>query len=322
VASVDTVDFAIYRYLSPDGAARFWGCRRVIDPRVGAREIAARVGVSETAVRSRLRSLRERGYLADSAVWPNPSLFGVDLQVVEIPVAEVGAARALLDDLALVEGVTFARDVLDERDRKVQVYFVGESPAVIARRVGLLRRLAPGSELRGPRRYYVPEAARSLSPLDWRVVEAVRRAPEASLQQLSEALKVSLKTTGARYRSLLDARAVWWTHGAVSSELPLALLTATMEQGVDPDPVAARVSAESSGWIPVASNGRGDEPTVERTEFAGLLLAESPAAVESAAQKLLDLGGVDRVRRTFALGSRIYPGWFDDQVARRVRAAR
>jgi DNA-binding Lrp family transcriptional regulator len=321
VPSVDRVDFAIYRYLSPDGAARFWGGRRIIDPRVGARDIAARVGASETAVRSRLKSLRERGFLADAAVWPNPSLFGVGLHVVEIPVSEVGASRTLLDDLGLVEGVTFARDVLDERDRTVQAYFVGESSAVVNRRAGLLRRLAAGAEVRGPRPYYVPPASRSPTPLDWRVVEAVRRSPNASLQELSAALKVSLKTTGARYRALLDSAAVWWTHGPESAELPLALLTASMEPDVDPDPVAARLAAEWSDWMPIASNGRGVDPTAARTEFGGLLLADSPAAVEAAAQRLLDRTGVVRVRRTFALGSRIYPGWFDDQVARRVAAA-
>jgi DNA-binding Lrp family transcriptional regulator len=318
---VDGVDFAIYRYLSPDGSARFWGGRRIIDPRVGAREIAERVGISESAVRTRLRSLRDRGYLTDSSVWPNPSLFGSSLHVVDIPVAEVGASRALLNDLALVEGVTFARDVLDERDRTVQVYFAGDTPSVAARRTGLLRRLAPGAALRGPRSYHIPPATRALTPLDWRVVEALRRSPDASLQQLSKTLKISLKTAGTRYRALLDSGAVWWTHGSESAELPLALLTAGMEEGADPDPVATRVARETSQWIPIAADGQGFDPAMKRTDFAGLLLAESPAAVEAAAQRLLDRPGVARVRRTFALGSRIYPGWFDDQVARKLRGA-
>jgi DNA-binding Lrp family transcriptional regulator len=318
VASVDGVDFAIYRYLSPDGAARFWGGRRVIDPRVGARDIATQVGASETAVRSRLRSLRARGYLADSAVWPNPSLFGVTLQVVEVPVTEVGASRALLDDLALVDGVTFARDVLDERERTVQVYFVADTPAAVARRMGLMARLTSASAPRGPRPYFVPPASREPSPLDWRMIEAVRRAPDTSLRELSATLQISLKTTGTRYRNLLDAGAIWWTHGSRSTELPLALLTALMRKGADPDPVAAQVASDTSNWIPIASNGLGMDPGVPRTEFAGLLLADSPAAVETAAQQLLDRRGVERVRRTFALGSRIYPDWFDDQLARRA----
>lgn len=319
MASIDRLDFAIYRFLSPDGAARFWGGRRVIDPRVGAREIAGRVGASETAVRSRLRALRESGYLADSAVWPNPSLFGTRLYVAEIPIAEVGASRALFDDLGLVEGVTFARDVLDERDRSVHVYFVGDSAAIVARRADLLRRFAPRSELRGPRPYFVPPAARELTPLDWKVVDAVRRTPDASLQDLSGALRVSLKTAGLRYRALLDAGAIWWTHGPASAELPLALLTAAVAEGVDPDPIATQVATDGSDWIPIAANGRGREPDAPRNDFAGLQWTDSPAAVEAAAQRMLDRPGIRAVRRTFALGSRIYPEWFDAQLGRKLR---
>jgi DNA-binding Lrp family transcriptional regulator len=319
VASVDAVDFAIYRFLSPDGAARFWGCRRVIDPRVGAREVSERVGISETGVRARLRSLGERGFLRSSEVWPNPSLFGVSLHVAEIPVTEVGESKRLFEDLALVDGVTFARDVLDERDRKLQVYFVGDSPTSVGRRAQLLRRLSGARELRGPTPYYVPEAGRELTPLDWRVVEAARRTPDANLQELSRSVGIGLKTLGRRYHSLLDGRAIWWSHGSDSAELPLALLTAQVEDGVNADELAGRLAADTPVWMPVASDGRGISPGVRVADFAGLLLAESPAGVEAAAQRLLDRPGVATVRRTFALGSAIYRTWFDEQLSRKLR---
>jgi DNA-binding Lrp family transcriptional regulator len=320
VAAVDEVDFAIYRRLSPDGAARFWGGRRVFDPRVGAREIAAEVGLSETAVRTRLRSLRDRGYLRDSAVCPNPALFESSLHVLEIPVPEVGASRSLLADLALVEGVTFARDVLDERDRTLQVYFVADGPAVVGRRTQLIRRLASDAAVRGPRPYFLPAPTRPLTALDWRVLVALRASPDATLQELSDGLHISLKTAGHRYRSLLDHRAIWWTHGPTSVELPLALLTAAVRGEGDPDRVAAGVASEWKSWMPIATDGRGLDPSAPRTDFAGLLLADSPAAVEAAAQRLLDRDGITSVRRTFALGSRIYSGWFDDQLTRRASA--
>jgi DNA-binding Lrp family transcriptional regulator len=318
VASVDAVDFAIYRYLSPDGAARFWGCRRVFDPRVGARDVAERVGVSETGVRARLKSLRERGYLRGSEVWPNPSLFGVSLFVAEVPISEVGESKRLLADLALLDGVTFVRDVLDEQNRKLQVYFVGDTPTSVARRAQLLRRLAGAKEIRGPGPYFVPEAARELSPLDWRIVQAVRTAPDDNLQKLGRAVGISLKTMGRRYQALLDSRAIWWSHGPDATEMPLAMLTARVDEGVDADRVAGRVAAESSVWMPLASDGRGIAPGTNPADFAGLLLAESPAAVESAAQRLLDRPGVATVRRTFALGFAIYRGWFDEQIGRHL----
>ena len=319
MASVDAVDFAIYRYLSPDGAARFWGSRRVYDPRIGAREIAARIGLSETGVRARLRSLRERGYRRDSVVWPNPGLFDVSLHVAEIPVSEVGASRTLLRDLSLADGVTFARDVLDEEDRKLQVYFVGEGPSEIQRRAALIRRLAGARDVRGPHPYFVPEPSARLSSLDWKIVAGLRAAPEESLQQLGRRLGLSLKTTSRRYRTLIDSRAVWWSQGPTSAELPLALLTVGVDAEVDAEQVAVRVAEETDAWMPVAADGRGISPSSRAVDFAGLLLADSPAGVESIGQSLLDRAGVTTVRRTFALGSAIYPGWFDAQIARRQR---
>ncbi len=318
VSAIDETDFAVYRYLAPDGAARFWGSRRVIDPRAGAREIAERLGISETGVRTRLRSLRERGYLADAEVWPNPSLFGVELQVAELPVDEVGESRRLLDDLGLVDGVTFARDVLDERDRTLQVYFVAGGPAEVERRARLLRRLVGRNEVRGPRPYFVPPAARPLTPLDWRIVRALRAAPEDGLQRIARSVGISLKTLGRRFHALLEGRAVWWSHGARAVEFPLALLTVGTDPAADVDALATRVSSETRTWMPVASDGRGLPPTARPPEFAGLLLADSPVAVEAAAGRLLDRAGVATVRRTFALGSAIYRAWFDEQIARRT----
>ena len=51
---VDPIDYAIYRYLSPDGLIRFWGSRRLVDPRVSTREIAEKVKLSEAGVRARI----------------------------------------------------------------------------------------------------------------------------------------------------------------------------------------------------------------------------------------------------------------------------
>ena len=163
---MDALDFAILRRLSPDGEARFWGTRRLIDPRVSAREVGDAVGISETGARARLRSLAERGYLRGLQVWPNPSLFGASLASVEIPVTDTRQVAKLFAELSLVEGVTFARDLLDETDRKVRVFFVSDNPTAAARRVGLLRRLSPSGSIRGPDPYWIPPCTKELTGLD------------------------------------------------------------------------------------------------------------------------------------------------------------
>lgn len=317
---MDAIDYAIYRYLSPDGLIRFWGARRLVDPRVSAREIADRVGLSEPGVRSRLKGLEQRGYLRGRETGMNPSLFGVTLVVSEIPLREPHEAEALLRELALVDGVTFARDILDEQNRSVRVFYVSDNPAATARRTSLLRKLAPSPELRGPVPYWIPPCDRPLTPLDWRLLEAFRKRPEATQSGLAEKVGVSLKTTASRFHRLLDSRAVWSALSSASEELPLAMFSIAVKEGVDPLVVAREVARLHPSWMPVAPDGAGVPPSEPSRGIAGLLPAESPAALEQGLRRTLAVEGVASIRRTFALGSATYPQWFDERLASQMRS--
>jgi DNA-binding Lrp family transcriptional regulator len=319
---VDALDFAIYRYLSPDGQIRFWGGRRLVDPRMSAREIADRVGLSETGVRARLRTLEKRGYLSGRETGVNPGLFGVSLAVSEIPVREPHDAERLLRELALVEGVTFARDTLDESERMIRVYHVSDSPAATARRTALLRRLAPTSQVRGPRPYWIPECDRELSPLDWRMLVAFRTHPQASFSELANHMGVSLKTTANRLHRLLDAKACWSGLSSSCEEFPLAMISVSTRDDVNPLAVAESVVKLHPTWIPVAPDGAGDPPTETSRAFSGLVAAEAPASLERVLRQTLALDGVTEVRRTFALGSASYPQWFDERLSTRAKSAK
>ena len=222
---MDPMDFAIYRALSPGGEARFWAGRRVIDPRRPARAIADAVGLSENGVRARLRGLTTAGFLRGTVLQPNPSLFGVGVHVVDLPVPAAPDVARFYRDLALLDGVVFARDTLDEGTRRLQVYYVAESAPAAVRRAALLRRLHPEGRASAPRPYWIPPCSAELSPLDWRLVRAGMDAPDGTPEQLARAVRVSLKTAARRFRALLDARAVWWTHGPEAEEFPLQYVT-------------------------------------------------------------------------------------------------
>jgi DNA-binding Lrp family transcriptional regulator len=315
---VDATDYAIYRYLSPDGLVRFWGARRLIDPRVSAREIAEKVGLSEPGVRVRLKGLEERGYLRGRETGVNPSLFGASLVVAEIPVGEPHEAERLMREIGLVEGATFARDILDETDRAIRVFYVSDTPSATARRTALLRKLAPTPDFRGPTPYWIPECERELTRLDWRILQAFRSHPEATLSGLATAVGISLKTTASRFHRLLDANACWSTVSSTSEELPLALFSVTTRPGVDHGRVSQEVMRLHPSWMPVAADGSGVPPSDTPPAIAGLVPAESPASLENALRRTLALEGVASVRRTFALGSATYPQWVDEHLGARV----
>jgi DNA-binding Lrp family transcriptional regulator len=319
---VDRLDFAIYRALSPEGEARFWAGRRVIDPTLPAREIAARVGVSENGVRLRIQRLAREGYLRDQAVTPNPSLFGARTYAVELPVREVGEVERIYRDLALVEGVIFARDTLDEGTRRVRVYFVADGEASAARRTALLARLSPGGKSGEAVPYWIPACERDLTPLDWKVLGVVWGNPEASLPEIARAVRVSPKTARRRYRELVDSRACWWTHGPNSEEFPLALLQVAVRGPSDRETVDEALRTEATPWMPVARDGLGAEPGGPETEVARLVPADAPVGLERLVRKLAALAGITGVRRTFALGSTSYRAWFAERVSERVPGPR
>lgn len=315
---MDPLDFAILRHLSPNGEARFWASRRVVDPRIPVRDLAEKAGISETGVRARLRSLNKRGLVRGTEVWPNPSLFGVSIVSAEIPVRGPQEVRRLFEELSLVDGVTFARDLLDEDDRKVRVHYIAESAGPTARRTALLRRLSPSGRLRDPLPYWLPPCTRKLSRLDWKILRAVRMRPDAPMKAIASDLHISVKTASRRSRQLIDSRACWWTPDRETEELPLALLTVKVNDQAARAGVARKLSELIPCWMPVAADGLGTPPEEGRDVTAGLALIESPAVLERTLRRILDVPGVTDVRRTFALGSAAYPEWFDRRIAEEV----
>ena len=317
---VDAVEFSVYRYLSPDGVARFWAGRRVLDPRITPREVAGKVGISESSVRTRLQHLEARGFLRDRTVTPNPALFGKRVYVSGLPVRQPGEVDRILRDLSLVEGVIFTRDVLDEDEREIQVHFLSDGETTASRLSALVGRLATGGTPVSPRAYYTPPCDRELTRLDWRVLYTVWHRPDATIADLANATGISVKTAARSYHQLIDSHACWWSHGPGSEEFPLALVTVGLKGAEHRDPTVAWIAKEAPAWMPVASDGFGLEPEAAATVVAGLVPADLPAVLERFVRRLAAVDGVSKVRRTFALGTATYASWFGDRIAAQLRA--
>jgi DNA-binding Lrp family transcriptional regulator len=319
---MDALDFSIYRFLSPGGEARFWAGRRIVDPRITPRQIAERVGVSESGVRTRLRRLAERGFLRDTIVVPNPSLFSQQVFVADLHVRQSGEVERMLRDLALLDGVVFARDILDEEERKLQVYFVVERDSAATRFGALLGRLSPAGKFLAPRPYFIPACDRALSSMEWKVLRAVWQRPEASFAELAKSVGISLKTVARVYRQLIDSRACWWTHGPQSEEFPLALVRVDLPHFEKAGSVSAWITQGAHAWMPLAADGFGLEPSPVPAALVGLVPADAPAVLERFLTRLAGVEGVGRVRRTFALGSAIFTAWCVDRIDRSFPGAR
>ena len=319
---MDPIDFAIYRFLSEGGEARFWAGRRAIDPRATPRVISEKVGVSESGVRGRLRRLSQQGFLRDRTVVPNPSLFDHRLFVADLLVRQSREVDRILRDLALVDGVVFTRDILDEDERKIEVHFVAENDASATRRAALIGRLSQADRTILPRPYYIPPHASPLSAIDWRVLKFLWQQPEATLAEIGKAAQISLKSAARSFHRLLEGRGCWWTHGPRSEEFPLALVWADLARPEVRESVLEWIDTAHVSWMPVARDGFGLEPERSLSVVAGLVPADVPTALERHLRGLAGLEGVTRARRTFALGSAVYPNWFGERLSTEVAHGR
>ncbi len=319
---MDALDFGILRGLSPGGRARYWGGRRVVDPRISARALAQAVGVGEARVEARLRDLERRGFLRGTEFWPNPSLFGAAIAVSDIPVRETREVVRLFDSLRRVDGVTFARDVLDEQERKVQVFYAAEAREPTAARTEHLRALAPSGALEGPRRYWIPACEGEPSPDGWRLLRAFRTTPDASLAEVADALHLTVRAAARECRRLIEARAAWWTPDDATEEIPSAWLTVALVPGVDPTAVARWVARNTERWMPVATDGLGVPPSSPRRSVSGVVLVDPPSSLEGTVHGLLDVPGVEGVRRRFVLGSVSFRAWIDARLEEAPRRDR
>lgn len=276
--------------------------------------MARRVGLSRTAVQSRLRLWRRDGLDLGCEVWPNPRLFGAKLCTVDIPLDTPAQVDRLLDDLAMVEGVISARDLLDEDGRTVRAYVIDDGEVGLSRRHRLLRRVAGLREVPELQPYWIPATFGELSPMDWRILSMYRSYPETRLSDAATALGISTKTLSSRRDRLLDGHAMWWLLNLQSSLFPVASFFNSVTDPSAVPTVKRALEALPSGWIPCADDGFGISPKPPVRIVAGLLPLDSPVAVDDVVRDIARCQGVESVRWRIPRTFRSYPEWYDRHI--------
>jgi DNA-binding Lrp family transcriptional regulator len=154
--------------------------------------IGRTVGTSGTAVKARLDRLAARGVLLGFAAAPWASSFG---RIGRLAVFE-DALDADLERIALVEDVAWAARS-STGAVGVMIYVrepIAQVPAALAREVG-----GRAVALVRPTE---PESAGPLSPLDWRVMDAVVQEPRATLARHAELSGLNARTVRQRREAL------------------------------------------------------------------------------------------------------------------------
>jgi DNA-binding Lrp family transcriptional regulator len=282
-----------------------------IDPRKSPEVIARRLGVSPATVRRRFADWRTSGFLRGYDVLPHPGLLGGRLAARLLEFPDAVALERAVRPLSLVDGVV---QLCPSRNTLLVVYFV-ESESRTDRRLLQLRELS-GTGAIGPEMSFdFPPCTRRMSHADWRLVRALRHAPEAKLAELADAVGQSQRTTSRRFNSLLDAGAIIFDPILDDARFTetLAVVVAYIDSPDRSEPVRDAIRAlftQSTDSIgPTALGPDGPIGTVQC-----LVCARTAAELDELTGRVAHLPGVTQALLWYERSNLPVREWLDERI--------
>jgi DNA-binding Lrp family transcriptional regulator len=300
----DPLDIAILREMYREGAVNLAG----VDPRLNATRVARALRTGRSRVAARLRAWRESGFLRKLDVWPNPALLGWHGAWVALRVDHPRSKPELFRRLALVDGVVAGLEFLGPW---LSVGLVAPDPATLARRVELLGNLAGVEEVDGPVPWVVPEPKRPLTPLDLRILRALRERPTGTLSEIARRVGVSTRTMTRRYSELIDSWAVWFVPVFDFRVLPYSVvsLNVHVRSGVGREGVSREVRAAYVMTLEFTAAEAG--PVASPEDLVFFVTLPSAAQIEELERRVEAIAGVERVETYVLVRLYDFPEWFD-----------
>jgi DNA-binding Lrp family transcriptional regulator len=313
--SPEPLDLDMLREMYRNGAVNLAG----IDPRLNATRIAQRLHVGRARVAGRLKAWSESGFLARYDVWLNPALFGWQGAWLSLQVDHPRHKATLLARLALVEGAVGGLEFLGDW---VSLGLVFPEPAALERTTELLRGLAGVRAVEPPAIWEVAEPRRALTPLDIRIVRALRERPTATLSETSHRVGISARTMTRRYGELVENWAVWFVpvfdFRAIS--YPVVSLSLLLDPGTGPADVLRRLRARFP--LTLESRFQGAGPDGGAIPHVFFVMPPSAAHLEELTLLVESMEGVRSVESLLLVRVHSFPAWFDRHLASLARPSR
>ena len=298
------LDIAMLREMYRNGAVNLAG----IDPRLNLTRVAHSLRIGRARVAARMKWWRDSGFLQKYSVWLNPSLLGWQGGWVSVRVDHHRSKGPFFRRLALVDGVVSAMDFLGEW---VSVALVAPDRAALERRVGLLRNLVGVTAVEDLMPWHVPEPHRALTPLELRVVRALREKPTATLHDIARRVGVSTRTMTRKYAELVEEWAIWFVpifdFTAISQ--PVVSLNVHVAPGVGREDVARKLRSRFPLTLDFATANIG--PEISPQDLVFFVTLPSIASLEELEQLASSAEGVEHVESFVMIRIHDYPEWFD-----------
>jgi DNA-binding Lrp family transcriptional regulator len=274
--------------------------------------VAKALDLNPDLVKERMAKMESAGILAGWELYPNQRHLGLTTATYHCLVDASEKAKAI-DALGNMEGITGVYDYVGP-ELCVDIFYRNENE--LNRRVGLIETLTKAHRMY---RFYaqpIPPVERALTPLDWKIIRALRGRARRSLGEVAKELRISTRTVRRRVERMADEGSIY----------VLPYVDASRIRGVIPLGYAVHMS-------PTAPPGTGDlvrqaldenwlycwvppDPVGGSLEVAAF--AHSPHEAEELRRQIAALPGVTGVEALFPSGAKLQPEWLDETIAARI----
>ena len=279
--------------------------------------IARVTGASMNTVKDRITRMTESGIIAGYYAVPNLRHVGMRGEAYHFRFASDAAKDAALPRLLELEGLLEFHDFLG---RGACADFAFHDDGELQRNLAFL---GQGSGDAQPRHFYsreMPRVDRALTPLDWRILQALRAEPRALPATLAPTIGVSARTVKRHLEQMAAEGSVFLVPIVDPSRadgLFLFELLIYLREGSGPGPMAALRAAFHAehvyAYVPASA---------ELGHFDMLLFARTTADVEALRRRAETVEGVVRAEAWLFRAFMGFPKWLDGAIERAAGAAK
>ncbi len=308
---MDSLDLKIVREMG----FRPYGTRPQDPDSLKASHLARRTGVEPETVKARLARMEESGFIRFYQVYPNLRHLGLEGSAYLFRVPDDDRKAEAIQKVEPIDGLVEIHNFLGP-EMCVDLSYRG--PHDLSRKLRLL------SEFTGdaaPDRFYdrhMPSVKRELTPLDWRILKALRYRGRRPLAEVADEAGTSVRTARRRFARMAKEGRFFVVPAIDPGKAPGVLLFEllfylTPEAGGPTVQEILRAFDERYvyHYVP-SSKALGN--------FDVLLYAESAGEVEEMRQRARTVPGVAKVAALVFRGWREYTEWIDAAIDERLQA--
>jgi len=277
--------------------------------------LAKRTGVEPETVKARLARMEASGFIRFYQVYPNFRHFGLQGSAYLFRVPDDDRKAEAIQKVEPIDGLVEIHNFLGP---EMCVDLSHRGPDDLSRKLRLLAEFTGDA---APTRFYerqMPSVGRALTPLDWRILKALRYKGRRPLAEVADEVGVSPRTVRRRY-DRMAAEGSFFIVPAIDPGKAPGILLYELLFYLSPD-----ATESVPGQVLRMLDERYVYHYVPSSKALGnfdvLLYAESAGEIEEVRQKVRSLSGVAKVTALVFRAWREYTEWIDAAIEERMRA--